>query len=459
MTPRPIRKRISIEEIDKIDHVSAYALLLWLFVALGPVTDVLGGDIRHPVWGGLGLAAFVACYSFGIITAFKEGGRTDRLPELLAAAATVLAAVLCSCYLSWGALFALAGVVCGSVFNGRTARYAVIGLPAVAFATCSLSGKDEAWSTAFNAFLSILVTTAFLELTSTVQQLKETREELARSAVATERLRFSRDLHDLLGHSMSVIAVKAEVVRRLAPLDLKLALEQAADIEAVSRQALTEIREAVTGYRQVSLTEELDRARLALSATGIKPVLHESGPPLSAQTEALLGWVVREGVTNVIRHSGARECVIELDRGRDPVQLRIRDDGSTAAYPAPAEVAAVESEAGAAGPGNGLKGLSERLAVAGGTLTREPSAKGFHLLVTLPAEPGGRVEVDPLDAADPVDPADPVNPGAEPGEYSGDAGGRPDARAKVSSAFPVLGPIWRALDRNPARSPRAPGRR
>jgi two-component system, NarL family, sensor histidine kinase DesK len=396
-----------VEEIEKMEHVSAYSLLLWLFVAIGPFTDVVQGRIPHPVWGGIGLAAFVACYCFAIILAFGEGGPAGHLPEVLVAAAVVLTTILSSCFNSWGSLFALSGVACGCVLSGRASRMAIVVLPVTAFVACSLSHKDDGWGTAFNAFLSLLVTNAGLELLSTVLQLRETREELARSAVATERLRFSRDLHDLLGHSMSVIAVKAEVVRRLAPIDLDLALAQAADIEAVSRQALTEIREAVTGYRQVSVAEELDGARTALSATGIRAVVRESGPPLSAQTEALLGWVVREGVTNVIRHSGARECVIELDREHDPVRLRIRDDGRGPAHPAhPAHpaaeateaVKAAEATAGGAQPGvdgrlpacsgNGLKGLAERLATAGGTLTREPSAKGFDLLATLPGESG-----------------------------------------------------------------------
>ncbi|HEV2634242.1 MAG TPA: histidine kinase [Actinocrinis sp.] len=384
--------------------MSSYALFLWLFIAIGPFTDVLKWRLAHPAWGAAGLAAFVACYCFAIVLAFGEDKRPGRLaeaaPSVLAGTSVVLATALASSYHSWGALYALAGVVCGAVFTGRLSRCAIILLPVISFAACSASHKDEGWSTAFNAFLSILVTNAFLELMSTVLQLKETREELARSAVATERLRFSRDLHDLLGHSMSVIAVKAEATRRLAPIDLKLALEQAADIEAVSRQALTEIREAVTGYRQVSLAEELDQACTALRSAGIRPVVRESGPPLSAQTEALLGWVVREGVTNVIRHSGGRECVIELLREQDPVQLRIRDDGtgSDSAADAGSTPEFLRAETC---PGNGLKGLAERLATAGGTLAQVPSAKGFVLLATLPGEPAepGRVSAG---SAEPV---------------------------------------------------------
>ena len=147
-------------------------------------------------------------------------------------------------------------------------------------------------------------------------------------AVEQERLRFSRDLHDLLGHTLSVIVVKSEAARRLAPRDLDAALAQVTDIESVGRQALTEIREAVTGYREGSLATELDRARSALSAAGIEPVVRRSGPPLAPQTEALLGWVVREAVTNVVRHSGATRCEITVDGTPDRVRLTVADNGT-----------------------------------------------------------------------------------------------------------------------------------
>ncbi len=140
-------------------------------------------------------------------------------------------------------------------------------------------------------------------------------------------MRFSRDLHDLLGHTLSVIVVKSEAARRLAPRDMDAALGQITDIEAVGRQALTEIREAVTGYREGSLATELDRARSALTAADIDPVVRQSGPPLTPQNEALLGWVVREAVTNAVRHSGATRCEITVDGILDRVRLTVADNG------------------------------------------------------------------------------------------------------------------------------------
>jgi two-component system sensor histidine kinase DesK len=244
----------------------------------------------------------------------------------------------------------------------------------------------DAINVAYGTFLSTMVTAAILSLSEAVRELRAAREELARRAVEKERMRFSRDLHDLLGHTLSVIVVKSEAARRLAPRDMEAALDQITDIESVGRQALTEIREAVTGYREGSLATELDRARSALSAADIAPVVRQSGPPLTPQNEALLSWVVREAVTNVIRHSGATRCEITLDGVLDRVRLTIADDGPGDGGPAatgPADADTIGIGIG----GTGLKGLTERLATAGGSLRAGPSPRGgFTVTAELPVE-------------------------------------------------------------------------
>lgn len=219
------------------------------------------------------------------------------------------------------------------------------------------------------------MTAAILSLSEAVRELRAAREELARAAVEEERLRFSRDLHDLLGHTLSVIVVKSEAARRLASRDLDAALAQVVDIESVGRQALTEIREAVTGYRNGSLATELDRAGSALSAVGVTPRITRSGPPPAPRTEALLGWVVREAVTNVVRHSDATHCAITVSGPPERVHLTVTDDG-TGTPVTPRE-----------GIGTGLRGLTERLAAAGGTLTAGPGPRrGFVVTAELPVE-------------------------------------------------------------------------
>jgi two-component system sensor histidine kinase DesK len=143
-------------------------------------------------------------------------------------------------------------------------------------------------------------------------KLNEARAELARTAVAEERLRISRDLHDLLGHSLSVIALKAELAGRLLPERPGEAVGEIAELETVARGALSEVREAVSGYRQPTLDGELAGARMALSAAGIDTDVVRQPTVLDPSVEGVLAWAVREGATNVIRHSGARHCQLTI---------------------------------------------------------------------------------------------------------------------------------------------------
>ena len=142
-------------------------------------------------------------------------------------------------------------------------------------------------------------------LVSVNAELAEAREELARNAVAEERLRFARDLHDLLGHSLSLIALKSELAGRLAERDPARARAEMADVEAAARRALAEVRDAVSGYRQVSFAQALAEARSALSAAGIALRAPARRCRCPARWTRVLGWVVREATTNVLRHSGA----------------------------------------------------------------------------------------------------------------------------------------------------------
>src|SRR5581483_8548167 len=149
-------------------------------------------------------------------------------------------------------------------------------------------------------------------------ELLEARAELARLAVAQERERFARDLHDLLGHSLSVIALKAELAGRLLGSERpEAAGSEIADVEKVARGALSEVREAVSGYRQPTLEGELAGARAALSAAGIDAEVRRDPASLDSQTEAVFAWAVREGATNVIRHSGARRCTVTIRSALD----------------------------------------------------------------------------------------------------------------------------------------------
>ncbi len=195
-------------------------------------------------------------------------------------------------------------------------------------------------------------------------QLRDAREELARLAVAAERERMARDLHDVLGHSLTTITVKAGLARRLLESgDAGRAAEEVVDMERLGRQALAEVRSTVSANRVASLGRELAGAREALRAAGIAAELPGAVDDVPADRQQAFAHVVREGVTNTIRHSGASRCTVRLT----PMSVEVVDDG-------------VGSPAGAPA-GHGISGLGERLAAVGGRVVAGPMPDGgFRLL-------------------------------------------------------------------------------
>jgi two-component system, NarL family, sensor histidine kinase DesK len=212
-----------------------------------------------------------------------------------------------------------------------------------------------------------------------VDTLRETRAELARMAVADERLRIARDLHDLLGHSLSLITLKAELAGRVIDADPRRAAREITDLETVARRSLGEVRAAVTSYRQPSLAAELAAARQMLSAAGMEcRVEAPASVDLPPDTDALLAWTVREGATNVVRHSGARTATITVTVTGAEASAEIADDGVGPAWASPA---------GLGERGSGLTGLTERARGAGAQITAGEGrgGKGFCLRVRAPA--------------------------------------------------------------------------
>jgi two-component system sensor histidine kinase DesK len=217
-----------------------------------------------------------------------------------------------------------------------------------------------------------------------VAALSRTRAELARVAVAEERLRIARDLHDILGHSLSLITLKAELSRRIIGTDAERAGRELAELEAVARQSLSDVREAVAGYRQPDLAAELAAARQLLTAAGIACLINAPRPPqLPGDVDAALAWTIREGITNVVKHAGATAAAITVTSGKDSAVAEITDDGRgrralRAAEDAPAELRLQRA-------GSGLAGLAERVRQLGGELTAGPrQPHGFRLRVCIP---------------------------------------------------------------------------
>ncbi len=280
---------------------------------------------------------------------------------------------------SCAALFVYVVAAAGMLLPVRAAL-AVIAVTAVGVGIAAgAMGTDS--SASGSLVLSIvaigLMMGAFGRQIRTNQDLRSAREELAGMAVAEERLRIARDLHDLLGHSLSIVALKTELAGKLLERDTKRAAAELADVQDVTRRALAEVREAVQGYRRLALRDAVDGARTALSAAGIDFVLDEEPVDLPPEVESTLAWAVREATTNVVRHSGARHCEIRVHADGSLAEIEVLDDGR-----------AVPDEPVRAGRGSGLVGLAERAERIRGSLVAGPRPEGgFRLRLSIPLDP------------------------------------------------------------------------
>jgi two-component system sensor histidine kinase DesK len=204
-----------------------------------------------------------------------------------------------------------------------------------------------------------------------VQEMERSRGVQAQLAVAEERLRFARDLHDVMGRNLSAIAVKSQLAAELVRRRRDGAAEELADISRVAEESLREVRDVVRGYRRTDLPGELAGARSVLRAAGVGVTVtgEEDAVTLPEPVQTALGWVVREAVTNVLRHSRASRCTVELRAAGGEAELQVTNDG----------VRGTEATWG-----NGLTGLAERLAAGGGRLTAGPDGDRFVLTAAVP---------------------------------------------------------------------------
>ncbi len=232
-------------------------------------------------------------------------------------------------------------------------------------------------------------------LLKVVRELERSKELQARLAVAEERLRFGRDLHDVMGRNLSVIALKSELAVQLARRERPEAVDQMIEVQRIAQESQREVRDVVRGYREADLRVELEGARGVLGAAGIDCAIDpvKTGLPaeLPAEVQSVLGWVVRETTTNVLRHGDARRCAISLREQDGSVLLTVRNDGVR--------------EGAEMGRGSGLEGLRERLAAVGGTLEAGPDEGGsFRVTALVPVS-----APDPVPAPDSVPAPDPVS--------------------------------------------------
>lgn len=232
------------------------------------------------------------------------------------------------------------------------------------------AGDPLSWELALTIVAMTAFMSGFVGNIRLNRELQLTREALAVAAVAAERERIGRDLHDILGHSLTAITVKAGLARRLVGRDDAAAAAEIGEVEQLAREALADVRATASGFRQVSLAGELAVAGSVLRAAGVVTHLPDGVEAVAdgsdPSIQALLGYVVREAVTNVVRHAHARTCTITLGPG----SVEIVDDGR--ADPGPA--------------GNGLAGLADRVRAVGGTLVAGPRpGGGFGVRATVPA--------------------------------------------------------------------------
>jgi two-component system, NarL family, sensor histidine kinase DesK len=366
-----------------------FAALIWLAFIVFPLIDAIGKHeplLRHGLIIG-GAALFVAAYVSMVMT--WRGQRSSRLTLALF---FVLVSVACALTLaqssSWGFLFTYCAACAALVAPEGFGAYAVALCSGLAALTSSIAGADG------GTVVSYLASSAGIGLLMLVmsdlrlrnQQLSQARAELAEMAVAQERERFARDLHDLLGHSLSVITLKAELAGRLlADRSGDAAAREVAELEQVARTALSEVRDAVSGYRQPTLEGELAGARMALSAAGIEADVQYTRVPLDPAVEAVLAWAVREGATNVIRHSGARHCTVRITASLSDAGVEVIDDGvgETVGANGASHRAVVGGRERVGG--HGIEGLAERARLVNGSLDAGAVADGgYRLAVTVP---------------------------------------------------------------------------
>jgi len=220
----------------------------------------------------------------------------------------------------------------------------------------------------------------FAQRNRSLAKLRMAHEEIEHLAKVAERERIARDLHDVLGHTLSVVILKSELAGKLMEREPERAGKEIREVEQIARQALTEVREAIRGYRSRGLAAELAMAKSTLETAGIAVQCEApSTLEIPALQEGVLSLAVREAVTNVVRHSQARSCRLQLEQGNGSCRLEVGDDG----------------HGGNSLEGSGLRGMRERVEMLGGTMTRT-TEPGTTLTITLPLTTPVETECTPL---------------------------------------------------------------
>ena len=394
----PIGTRDHAADGDRSVLLLRLLWLLWLpllypvtgFLRTYPLVSLLRG---HPTPLRLGLtlagvALFVGVYVwatwYNTLSPVPAAARVPGLPSWLPLA--VLTALGVAQTLAngkdWLTLFIFVSASVGARLPVRQSAGAVVALALVTLAVgwIAHAGVSLVAPTLVLVVFVGVIGVSLVQVVATNRALRAARAEIARLAVNEERLRFARDLHDLLGHNLSHIALKSEVAEALVPTAPDHAIAAMREVGGVARTALQEVRATVSGYRQPTLAGELRGAGEILAAAGIAYRCEGENVVLPPAAEAALAWTVREGVTNLIRHSRATHCTVRVSQTERCASVEIVNDGREAADTASASSASAHGVGG-----NGLAGIRERIAAVGGRSEAGPvSGGGFRLSVTLP---------------------------------------------------------------------------
>ncbi|MGW1792140.1 sensor histidine kinase [Streptomyces tubercidicus] len=402
------RRRGRMAMIDAYFRVSLY-LLPWLPVLGGvtPVMSATGGAPLQVTFAGVAMGLNVAQGALAVpllnraLDRYLERGTTPRSLLLVSAVLTLVAEIalfglltvngtadkerLSAVAVAMGATLTPFFMAHSLVVSKRKFLAALAGGGAVMALLMLLTGSrlgalGMAVLLFFAGVWSLLLARPTGWLLGVIWKLDAARGTETRLAIAEERLRFSRDLHDVMGRNLAVIALKGELAVQLARRERPEAVEQMVEVQRIAQEAQREVREVVRGYRKADLQAELAGARSILRSAGVECRIEgEEGTELSPEVESALGWVVREGTTNVLRHAvDVRRCAVRtrIDPHRSVLVMTIENDGVAR----PPDGAAAGSA-----PGSGLKGLRERLRPLGGSLTSSLAPSGlFRLTVELP---------------------------------------------------------------------------
>jgi two-component system, NarL family, sensor histidine kinase DesK len=329
--------------IDPIEsHVSA---LRWFFVALGTL-------------------AFLLLY-FGIFWVSKR-------MALVFIAAMVALGVAFTPYNGGADTFFIFAVACAAfVVDTEANAFKILGAVELCVILTWRVFHQSIWFMIIGGGLSLVIGASnihFAQRNRANKKLLRAQEEIEHLAKVAERERIARDLHDVLGHTLSVIILKSELAGKLLERDPTRAGTEIREVEQISRQALSEVRDAIRGYRSQGLAAELAQAKATLETAGLTVQCDAAtATKIPAVQESVLSLAVREAVTNVVRHAQASNCRMRLEQQNGSCHLEIKDDGRGGSY----------------GEGNGLRGMRERVEMLGGTLNRDTAA-GTTLTITLP---------------------------------------------------------------------------